>query len=715
MNMTPISSVNITEISNRIGVSSRQVEAVVSLLSDGATVPFIARYRKEVTGALDEVVIESIRLQMERLQELDVRKSYIKGAIKKLGKLTPELEISIDLCRDERLLEDIYLPYKSGRRTRAAVARSRGLEPLAKIIMAQRAEDLFRTASRFIGEGVECASDALTGASDIIAEWINESDRARSIVRRLFHSSAIIKSKVIKGKETEGETYKDYFDFSEPLRGCSSHRYLAMRRGEVEGILRVNIEIDDDEAIRRLCGCFIKCDASDETANVVRSSVIDGYKRLLRPSIENEAAAEAKLRSDEAAIGIFADGLRQILMAPPLAGRRILGIDPGYRTGCKVVCIDEQGNLLAHDVIFPCAPVQDVGAAERKLLKLHALYGYDTIALGNGTASRPTWDFLQGIKFPLPVEIRTVSEQGASIYSASEIARKEFPDEDITVRGAVSIARRLLDPLAELVKIDPKSIGVGQYQHDVSKQMLSRSLDFIVESCVNQVGVNINTASVPLLSYVAGIGPSLAENIVRYRSENGPFSSRVQIKNVPRMGDKAYQQCSGFLMVPGSVNPLDNTRIHPECYKLVNKMARDVGVHVSELVGNERVIGALELTRYQSEGAGEFTLQDILEELKKPGRDPRAVPENIVFNDKVREFSDISVGMVLQGRVCNITAFGAFVEIGIKETGLIHISQLSDRFVSSVSNVVKIGQIVTVRVIEIDHRRKRISLTMKSV
>ena len=696
-----------------LGIAKRNVESVVRLLEEGATVPFIARYRKEVTGNLDEVAIEEIRVRSEKLSELDKRKQYISEAISAQGVLTDDLQRRINECYDAVELEDIYLPYKPKRRTKASVARERGLEPLAKMIMAQNNVDLSQSARRFVTNEVPDAERAISGASDIIAEWVSESEKARGIVRQMFQRDASVTSKVVKGKETEGAKYENYFDFSEPLRRCSSHRYLAMRRGEEEGFLRVKIGIDDERAIERLKGLFVKRHTRKDLSDVIGDAVADGYKRLLRASIETEIAAEAKKRSDAAAIDIFAHGLRQVLMAPPLGNHRVLAVDPGFRTGCKVVCLDEQGNLLAHDVIYPCEPRNDREGAARTMLRLVDKYKPQDIAVGNGTASHETERFLRGIDLPEDIRIHSVSEQGASIYSASEISREEFPDQDITVRGAVSIGRRLLDPLAELVKIDPRSIGVGQYQHDVNKADLKRALDFTVSSCVNQVGVNVNTASKQLLSYVAGIGETLAANIVAYRAENGAFGSRAEIKRVPRMGDKAYQQCAGFLRVPISKNPLDNSAVHPESYAVVERMSKDVGCKLTDIVGNERTINDIDLTRYVTDRVGLPTLQDIAAELRKPGQDPRVAAEASVNNADVTSIADLKSGMLLSGKVSNVTAFGAFVDIGIKENGLVHVSQLSDRYVSNPLDVVKIGQVVRVRVLDVDESRKRVSLSMK--
>lgn len=696
-----------------LGIAKRNVESVVRLLEEGATVPFIARYRKEVTGNLDEVAIEEIRVRSEKLSELDKRKQYISEAISAQGVLTDDLQRRINECYDAVELEDIYLPYKPKRRTKASVARERGLEPLAKMIMAQNNVDLSQSARRFVTNEVPDAECAISGASDIIAEWVSESEKARGIVRQMFQRNASVTSKVVKGKETEGAKYENYFDFSEPLRKCSSHRYLAMRRGEEEGFLRVKIGIDDERAIERLKGLFVKRHTRKGLSDVIGDAVADGYKRLLRASIETEIAAEAKKRSDAAAIDIFAHGLRQVLMAPPLGNHRVLAVDPGFRTGCKVVCLDEQGNLLAHDVIYPCEPRNDREGAARTILRLVDKYKPQDIAVGNGTASHETERFLRGIDLPEDIRIHSVNEQGASIYSASEISREEFPDQDITVRGAVSIGRRLLDPLAELVKIDPRSIGVGQYQHDVNKADLKRALDFTVSSCVNQVGVNVNTASKQLLSYVAGIGETLAANIVAYRAENGAFGSRAEIKRVPRMGDKAYQQCAGFLRVPISKNPLDNSAVHPESYAVVERMSKDVGCKLTEIVGNEQLINDIDLKRYVTDSVGLPTLQDIAAELRKPGQDPRVAAEASVSNADVTSIADLKSGMLLSGKVSNVTAFGAFVDIGIKENGLVHVSQLSDRYVSNPLDVVKIGQVVRVRVLDVDESRKRVSLSMK--
>lgn len=702
-------------ISRDLGVDRRGVDAVVRLLNDGATVPFIARYRKESTGGLDEVVVENIRLRSERLAELEKRKAYVLESISAQNALTDDLRKRIAECFDTVELEDIYLPYKPKRKTKASVARERGLEPLAKMIMAQNGIDVYASARRFVAQSVPDADSAIAGASYIIAEWVSENEKSRNIVRQIFHREAAIVSKVVKGKESDGEKYKNYFDFTEPLRRCSSHRYLAMRRGESEGFLKISIGVDDERAVERLCGLFIRRQTNGATSDIIASAVKDGYKRLLRPSIETEFAAEAKKRSDSAAIDIFAQGLRQVLMAPPLGGRRVLAIDPGFRTGCKVVCLDGQGNLLAHDVIYPCGPRNDIDGSARVVKRMIERYASQDIAVGNGTASHETERFLRSIGLPVDINIHSVSEQGASIYSASEIAREELPDYDITVRGAVSIGRRLLDPLAELVKIDPQSIGVGQYQHDVNKTELKRALDFTVSSCVNQVGVNVNTASRQLLAYVAGIGDTLAANIVAYIAENGAFGSRDDIKRVPRMGDKAFQQCAGFLRISGAKNPLDNSAVHPESYAVVERMAKDLGCELPELIGNNRMIDMIDINRYVTYNVGIPTLQDIIAELRKPGQDPREVAEGSVDNADVRNINDLSSGMILDGKVSNITAFGVFVDIGIKENGLVHVSQLADRYVASPLDVVKIGQVVRVKVLDVDTARKRVALSMKGL
>ncbi|MDE6823577.1 MAG: RNA-binding transcriptional accessory protein [Duncaniella sp.] len=692
----------------------KHVAACLRLLDEGATVPFIARYRKEATGGMDEVTVHAVQKRHQELTELDKRKEYILDVIKERNALSPELQERIMETLDPVVLEDIYLPYKPKRNTRAQAARALGLEPLARMIMAQNSLDIEKQARKFAKEAGSINA-AIAGASDIIAEWVNESEKARNLVRSRFQRSATIRSKVVPGKEEEGKNYQNYFNFSEPLRLCNSHRYLAIRRGEEEGILKVSITIDDDEMVERLSRMFVKTNATTDSSIIVRNAVKDGYCRLMRPSIENEIAATTKEKSDDSAIQMFADNVRQLLMAAPLGRKRVLAIDPGFRTGCKLVILDEQGNLLQHDVIYPTPPANDfVGSADAICFYVDR-YRIDAIAIGNGTAGRETERFIRDVMLPRKVQIFMVNENGASIYSASEVAREEFPYEDVTVRGAVSIGRRLLDPLAELVKIDPKSIGVGQYQHAVNQNKLKDALDYVVKSCVNNVGVNINTASKQLLSYVSGIGPALAANIVKYRAENGDFTSRSQLLDVPRMGEKAFQQCAGFLRIPGAKNPLDNTSVHPERYALVEQIAADVKADVARLTRDRNLLHSIELDKYVTKEVGLPTLTDIVLELEKPGRDPRETAEEVPYDDSVRKIDDLHIGQELSGKVNNITAFGVFVDLGMKENGLIHISQLSERFISSPADVVSIGQTVRVRVIDVDTSRGRIALTLKGV
>lgn len=704
-------------ITKELGTHLRKhVAACLRLLDEGATVPFIARYRKEATGGMDEVTVHNVKTRHDSLFEIEKRKEYILQTIREAGALTPELEARIDETFDTTVLEDIFLPYKPKRNTRAQAARALGLEPLAKMLMAQTsASESESMAAKFVGKNVKSAEDALAGASDIIAEWVSESEKARNIVRSRYQRSAVISSKVIPGKEEEGAKYENYFNFSEPLRTCNSHRYLAIRRGEDEGILKVSISIDDDEMMDRLNRMFVRPSASQAVGAFVAGAVKDGYRRLMRPSIENEIAGATKEKSDTSAIQMFADNVRQLLMSPPLGRKRILAIDPGYRTGCKVVVLDEQGNLLDHEVIYPTPPANDFVGAGDALCYMVDRYRIDAIAVGTGSGGRETERFLRDVVFPRRVQVYMVNEQGASIYSASEVAREEFPDEDVTVRGAVSIGRRLLDPLAELVKIDPKSIGVGQYQHDVNQTRLKESLDYVVETCVNSVGINVNTASRQLLSYVSGIGPTLAANIVKYRAENGPFTTRSELMKVSRMGEKAFQQCAGFLRIPDSANPLDNTAVHPERYALVERMAADVKADVARLTRDKNLLHKIELDNYVTKEVGLPTLTDIILELEKPGRDPREAVEEPVYDDSVRKIDDLHIGQELTGKVNNITAFGVFVDLGMKENGLVHISQLSDRFISSPSDVVSIGQRVNVKVIDVDVPRGRIALTMKGI
>ncbi|MBP3830498.1 MAG: RNA-binding transcriptional accessory protein [Bacteroidaceae bacterium] len=710
-------------IAQRLNLRERQVEGTLVLLDEGATIPFIARYRKERTGALDEVQIAAIAEQNDRLKEIAKRKETIVKTITEQERMTPELKARIDACWDTTELEDIYLPYKPKRRTRAQVAREHGLEPLANLLLMQRESHPAKAAERFLTPEVPTAEDALQGAQDIIAEMVSEDERSRQAIRGIFRRTAVISSKVVKAKaETdEAAKFSDYFDWSEPLRRCSSHRLLAMRRGEAEGVLRVSISVDDDESVGRLQRYYVH--GRGASSDLVAAAVADGYKRLLAPSIENEFAASSKEQADDEAIRVFVENLRQLLLAAPLGQKRVMGIDPGFRTGCKVVCLDAQGNLLHHEAIFPHPPVRRPAEAAEALDEMIRKYRIEAIAIGNGTASRETKAFVETIvnsdlstrsgEKNTRVGLYVVSEDGASVYSASKVARDEFPDEDVTVRGAVSIGRRLMDPLAELVKIDPKSIGVGQYQHDVDQSKLRRSLDQTVESCVNTVGVDVNTASVHLLTYVSGLGPALAKNIVDYRRENGAFTSRAQLKKVPRLGPSAFEQCAGFLRISGAKNPLDNSAVHPERYALVEQMAKDQGCHVSDLIASSDLRARVDIQRYVSADVGLPTLTDIMHELEKPGRDPREQVEEFEFDNSVTSIDDLVPGMELPGIVTNITNFGAFVDIGVHQDGLVHISQLADRFVSHPTDVVKLHQHVRVRVTEVDHRRGRISLSMK--
>lgn len=699
-------------IADNLNIALRSVEKTIALLAEGATVPFIARYRKEATGALDELQIQSIKTSLEQYDELVHRKDTIISTIKAQDQLTTQLEKAILDCWDSTTLEDLYLPYKPKRRTRAEVARSHGLEPLARIIMAQNEQNIERRANSFVNDDVASADDAIAGAADIIAEWISENKRVRNTVRNMFRREAVISSSVARGKEKEGETYSTYFDFSEPLRRSSSHHILAMLRGEKEGFLKVNIAVDADKAIEAISRLVVR--GYGEASEIVADAAADSYKRLIKPSIETEFRNDAKESADDQAIEVFAQNVRQLLFAAPLGEKAVMAIDPGFRTGCKVVCLDAQGNLLYHDVIYPTAPRCDTEGASAKVTSLVKKYHIDAIAIGNGTASRETTRFIKSIAFDRPVSIFVVNESGASIYSASKVAREEFPDHDVTVRGAVSIGRRLIDPLAELVKIDPKSIGVGQYQHDVDQNKLKTSLDFVVESCVNSVGVNVNTASKELLSYVAGIGNQLALNIVNYRRENGSFATRKDILKVPRMGAKAFEQCAGFLRIAGN-NPLDNSSIHPERYSLVEQMAHDCRCSVADLFESAEIRKKIDIKRYISGDVGEPTLRDIVRELEAPGRDPRTDSQDIAFDDSIESIDDLREGMELNGIVSNITQFGAFVDIGVHISGLVHISEISDHFVRSAAEAVKLNQPVRVRVKSVDYERKRISLSMKGV
>lgn len=699
-------------ISHSLNLSLQAVVNTLKLLSEGATIPFISRYRKEATGGLDEVKVAAIDTAYKKLQELEKRKETILSTINEQGKLTDELSNRIARCTDATELEDIYLPYKPKRRTRAEVARNKGLEPLAKMLMAQNGGGVESMALRFVGGEVKDVDEALQGARDIIAEWVNESERSRAIVRNTFAREARITSKVVAGKEAEADKYRDYFDWSEPLARCSSHRMLAMRRGESEGFLRVAITpADDAHAIERLERQYIR--STGGCAEQIAFAVRDGYKRLLRPSIETEYANSSKAKADEEAIRVFAANLKQLLLAAPLGQKRVLAIDPGYRTGCKVVCLDAQGNLLHNETIYPHPPQSDYAGAARKLTRLVEQYKIEAISIGNGTASRETEQFVTSQRYDRQLQVFVVSEDGASIYSASQVARDEFPDYDVTVRGAISIGRRLMDPLAELVKIDPKSIGVGQYQYDVDQKELKSSLDRIVEHCVNSVGVNVNTASKHLLTYVSGLGATLAQNIVDYRAEHGPFTSRSELKRVPRMGDKSYEQSAGFLRIPDSKNPLDNSAVHPERYRLVEQMAKDLGCTVNELIASAELRTKIDINKYVSDIVGLPTLKDIMAELEKPGRDPREAIEVWSFDERIRTIEDVKIGMVLPGIVTNVTNFGCFVDIGVKENGLVHVSELADRFVSDPTTVVSLHQHVIVRVLGVDYVRKRISLSMK--
>ena len=714
-------------IASALNLQERAVANTLALLEEGCTIPFISRYRKERTGGLDEVQIAAISDRFDKLQEIQKRKDTIIKTITDLEKMTPELKNRIEDCWETSELEDIYLPYKPKRRTRAQVAREQGLEPLAQLLLLQRERDPEHAAERYVKGDVKDTESAIKGAQDIIAETVSEDERSRQQIRNAFSRQAIISSKVVKAKADTDEAakYSDYFDWSEPLKRCSSHRLLAMRRGESEGILRISISPNDEEAADRLKRHYVY--GNTPCGQLVGEAVDDGYKRLLKPSIETEFAALSKERADEEAIRVFAENLRQLLLGAPLGQKRVMGIDPGFRTGCKVVCLDAQGNLLHHDAIFPHPPVNKRTESAIAIQKMIQKYQIEAISIGNGTASRETNDFIKDVlagrynidtrkkdELPKP-QTFTVSEDGASVYSASKIAREEFPDEDVTVRGAVSIGRRLMDPLAELVKIDPKSIGVGQYQHDVDQTKLKHSLDQTVESCVNLVGVNLNTASQHLLMYVSGLGPTLAKNIVDYRRENGAFTSRAQLKKVPRLGPSAFQQCAGFLRIPGAKNPLDNSAVHPESYAVVEQMAKDHGCTVADLIKDKEKRDTIDIRKYVTAEVGIPTLTDIMQELEKPGRDPREQLEEFEFDKNVSTVDDLIEGMILPGIVTNITNFGAFVDIGVHQDGLIHISQMANRRIAHPTDVVKLHQHVRVRVIEVDHRRNRISLSLKGI
>lgn len=716
-------------IANALQLQEKAVANTLSLLEEGCTIPFISRYRKERTGGLDEVQIAAISDRFDKLKEIEKRKETVIKTITDLEKMTPDLQQRIDACWDATELEDIYLPYKPKRRTRAQVAREQGLEPLAKILLLQRERDPERIAEKYVKGDVKDTEAAIKGAQDIIAETVSEDERSRQQLRNAFSRQAFIISKVVKAKADTDEAakYSDYFDWEEPLKRCSSHRLLAMRRGEAEGILRIGITPDDEEAVERLKRHYVY--GNTPCGKLVAEAIDDGYKRLLKPAIETEFAALSKEKADEEAIRVFAENLRQLLLGAPLGQRRVMGVDPGFRTGCKVVCLDAQGNLLHHEAIFPHPPVNKRMEAAMSILKMIQKYQIEAISIGNGTASRETNDFIKDVlagRYDIDTKLKSqssnlqpqifvVSENGASVYSASKIAREEFPDEDVTVRGAVSIGRRLMDPLAELVKIDPKSIGVGQYQHDVDQTKLKHSLDQTVESCVNSVGVNLNTASQHLLMYVSGLGPTLAKNIVDYRRENGAFTSRAQLKKVPRLGPSAFQQCAGFLRIPGAKNPLDNSAVHPESYTIVEQMAKDQGCTVTDLINNKEKREAINIKQYVTTEVGIPTLTDIMKELEKPGRDPREQLEEFEFDKNVTSIDDLKEGMILPGIVTNITNFGAFVDIGVHQDGLVHISQMANRRIAHPLDVVKLHQHVQVRIIEVDHRRNRISLSMKGL
>lgn len=702
-------------IGQALGLSAGSVCHTLQLIDEGCTIPFISRYRKERTGGLDEVQITAISDAYDKLKEISKRKDTVVKTITEQGKMTDDLQHRIDACWDANELEDIYMPFKPKRRTKAQVAREQGLEPLSLILMMQRERNIEAAAQRFVKEGVKDVAAAIKGAQDIVAEMVSEDERSRQLVRSSFRREAIITSKVVKAKadSEEAAKYSDYFDFSEPLRRCSSHRLLAMRRGENEGILRISISADDEVCLDRLkrqfVHGFVPCQA------LVGEAVEDAYKRLLKPSIETEFANMSKEKADDEAIGVFAENLRQLLLSAPLGQKRVMGIDPGFRTGCKVVCLDAQGNLLHHEAIFPHPPINKASVAAHQVEQMVEKYNIEAIAIGNGTASRETAQFVKQLQFGHDVKQFVVSEDGASVYSASKTARDEFPDEDVTVRGAVSIGRRLMDPLAELVKIDPKSIGVGQYQHDVDQSKLKKSLDQTVESCVNLVGVNLNTASQHLLTYVSGLGPTLAKNIVQYRKANGAFASRAQLKKVARLGPSAFEQCAGFLRIPGGRNPLDNSAVHPESYHIVEQMAKDNHCTVAQLIADAAKRKAVDIKKYVTDTVGMPTLTDIMAELEKPGRDPREQIEEFEFDKNVTSVDDLVAGMVLPGIVTNITNFGAFVDVGVHQDGLVHVSQLADRYVTDPTQVVKLHQHVKVRVVEVDRKRNRISLSMKKL
>ncbi len=700
-------------IRKKCGGDNQFIRNLLTLLDEGATIPFIARYRKEKTGGMDEVRIGEIRAGYAQFQELEKRKFSILDCIREQGKLTAELEQQISLCTELRVLEDLYLPFKPKKQTRATKAKVRGLEPLAAILMSQGSGDIVVKATRFVRGEVENEDEALQGARDIIAEWVSENEAARNSLRRLVEKEAFICAKVVKGKEDEGKKYSDYFNYRELLKRCPSHRMLAIRMGEAEGILRVGLEVEEKQVLENLERIFVKKD--NESAMQVRMAVKDSFRRLLFPSIEIEYMALSKQKADDEAICVFAENLRQLLLAPPLGNKRVLGIDPGFRTGCKVVCLDETGKLLHNENIYPHPPQQESKQAAVKLVHMVEMYDIQAIAIGNGTAGRETETFVQNLRFGRKLQVFVVNENGASVYSASKIAREEFPEYDITVRGAVSIGRRLMDPLAELVKIEPKSIGVGQYQHDVDQRKLKESLDCVVESCVNKVGVNVNTAGKYLLMHISGLGPALAENIEEYIREHGAIRSREELKKVKRMGAKAFEQCAGFLRIENSGNPLDNSSVHPESYYVVEHIARDMNIGVKDLIGNEHLCAQIKPQKYVDEKTGLLTVQDIVQELKKPGRDPRTVAKVFSFAEGITKIEDLQEGMVLPGVVTNLTNFGAFVDVGVHQDGLVHISEIADHYISTPTEVLFLHQHVTVKVIQVDKERKRIGLSIKQV
>lgn len=706
-----MTSIEINYISNSLGLLPIQVENTIELFEQGATVPFIARYRKERTHSLDEIAIADIQQYKEKLEELAKRKISILKTIEEQGKLSKELKEQINDIMDLQALEDLYLPYKPKRRTKATIAKEKGLEPLAKMIMKQNNHEANSSASRFCNAEVKNEEEAIEGALNIIAEWINENSIAREIVRDHFKRQSFIESKVVKKKEEEGEKYSNYFEWNEPLHRCPSHRMLAMRRGEKDGILKLSLTTENEKVLDRLERLFIKRDSS--VPELIKEAIEDSYKRLLMPSICTEVFKLSKESADQEAIRVFADNLRQLLLSAPLGQKRILAIDPGFRTGCKVVCLDNQGKLLHNETIFPHKPQAEYQKALKKIAQLTNAYKVDAIAIGNGTASRETESFIKRVPFEKDISIFMVSEDGASIYSASKVARDEFPQYDVTVRGAISIGRRLMDPLAELVKIDPQSIGVGQYQHDVDQKQLKEGLDRVVSSCVNSVGVNVNTASKHLLNYVSGLGPTLAQNIIDYRNENGAFSSRKELKKVKRMGEKAFEQCAGFLRIDNSTNALDNSAVHPEAYPIVDKMAKDLKLPLEKIIGNEEICNDIDIDKYVTKTLGRPTLEDIIDELQKPGVDPREEIEEFKFAENIFKMEDLTIGMTLPGIVTNITKFGAFVDIGIKQQGLVHISEMADRFISDPNEIVKLHQHINVKVIDIDIQRKRLQLSLR--